>query len=119
MKIKTLVKRALKDGFKGKPAKGYKYLKELENGSLFKTSSGSKGILLDSNINARVIITETPIKFKWNRSKGDKIMEWLVTLTGSLVWIAVSLVIICFCIIAIVTIVENWLANGKFDRFKR
>ena len=75
MKIETLVKRALKDGFKGKPAKGYKYLKELKNGSLFKTPSGSKGILLDSNINARVIITETPIKRNSESYLGKKIIS--------------------------------------------
>ena len=75
MKIKTLVKRALKDGFKGKPTKGYKYLKELEKGSLFKTSSGSKGILLDSDINARVIITETPIKENPESYLGKKIIS--------------------------------------------
>lgn len=46
-------------------------------------------------------------------------MEWLISLTGSLIWIAISLVVICFCIIAVVTIVENWLANGKFDRFRK
>lgn len=75
MKIKTLVKRALKDGFKSKPAKGYKYLKELKKGSLFKTSSGSKGILLDSDINARVIITETPIKENSESYLGKKIIS--------------------------------------------
>ena len=61
MKTKTLVKKALKNGFKSKPAKGYKYLKDLDIGSLWETSSGTKGILLDSDINARVIITQTKV----------------------------------------------------------
>ena len=46
-------------------------------------------------------------------------MEWLITITGSLIWIAISLALICLCIIALITLAENWLANGKFDRFKR
>ena len=61
MRTKTLVKKALKNGFKSKPAKGYKYLKDLDIGSLWETSSGTKGILLDSDINARVIITQTKV----------------------------------------------------------
>ena len=62
MKISTKVKRALKDGFKTKPAPGYKYLKDLSVGSLFETSSGTRGILLDSSINAKVVITDTKVK---------------------------------------------------------
>jgi hypothetical protein len=62
MKISTKVKRALKNGFKSKPAHGYKYLKELPVGSLFETSSGTRGILLDSEINAKVVITHTEVK---------------------------------------------------------
>ena len=62
MKTSTLVKRALKNGFKSKPPKGYKYLKELPVGSLLETSIGTRGILLDSDINARVVITETAVK---------------------------------------------------------
>lgn len=75
MKTKTLVKRALKNGFKGKPAKGYKYLKDLKRGSLFKTSFGSRGILLDSDINARVIITETSVKENPESYLGKKIIS--------------------------------------------
>ena len=59
-KIKTLVKYALRNGFKAKPAKGYKYLKDLPVGSLFKTSGGMKGILIETDTNAKVIITENP-----------------------------------------------------------
>ena len=62
MKISTLVKRALKDGFKTKPAPGYKYLKDIPVGSLFETGSGERGILLDSEINAKVVITHTEVK---------------------------------------------------------
>lgn len=62
MKTSTLVKRALKDGWKSKPAKGYKYLKDLSVGALFETSSGTRGILLDSEINAKVVITHTEVK---------------------------------------------------------
>ena len=62
MKISTLVKRALKDGFKTKPASGYKYLKDIPVGSLFETGSGTRGILLDSEINAKVVITHTEVK---------------------------------------------------------
>ena len=46
-------------------------------------------------------------------------IEFLVSLTGSLIWIAISLAVICLCIVALVTLAENWLENGKFDRFKR
>mgnify|MGYP003125882589 FL=1 len=75
MKTKTLVKRALKNGFKSKPAKGYKYLKDLKRGSLFKTAFGSRGILLDSDINARVIITETSVKENPESYLGKKIIS--------------------------------------------
>ena len=40
-KIKRLVKKALKDKPKWKPAKGYIYLKDLKLGSLFETQSGT------------------------------------------------------------------------------
>jgi len=75
MKIETLVKRALKNGFKSKPAPGYKYLKDIPVGSLFKTSSGTRGILLDSNVNARVVITSTPIKDNPNSYLGKRIIS--------------------------------------------
>ena len=74
MKTSTLVKRALKDGWKSKPAKGYKYLKDLSVGALFETSSGTRGILLDSDINARVIITETRIRDSQEYYLGNKII---------------------------------------------
>ena len=74
MKITTLVKRALKKGFKSKPAKGYKYLKDIPIGSLFETGSGTRGILLDSNVNARVVITETTIRENPESYLGKKII---------------------------------------------
>tara|TARA_R110002012_G_scaffold78822_2_gene200721 strand:+ start:8521 stop:8775 length:255 start_codon:yes stop_codon:yes gene_type:complete len=75
MKVSTLVKRALKDGWKSKPAKGYKFLKDLPIGSLFETGSGTKGILVDSDINARVIITETNVKENPESYLGKKIIS--------------------------------------------
>lgn len=75
MKIKTLVKRALKKGFKAKPPKGYKYLKDISVGSLFETGSGTRGILLDSNVNARVVITSTPIRDNPDSYLGKRIIS--------------------------------------------
>ena len=46
-------------------------------------------------------------------------MELLINITGSLIWIAISLAVICLCIVALITLAENWLANGKFDRFRK
>ena len=43
-------------------------------------------------------------------------MEWLITITGSLVWIAVSFVIVFFSIISIVTLAEHWIKNGYFKK---
>tara|TARA_R110002051_G_scaffold141044_2_gene214078 strand:+ start:1117 stop:1371 length:255 start_codon:yes stop_codon:yes gene_type:complete len=57
-KIKKLAEKALKDKPTWKPAKGHKYLKELDAGALFKTNS-MKGILLECNTNAKVIILES------------------------------------------------------------
>ena len=55
---KRLVAKALKNKPKWKPAKGYKYLKDLKLGSLFMTEGGIKGVLIEYNVNAKVIITE-------------------------------------------------------------
>ena len=65
--IATLVNKALKDKPKTFPVEGYKYLKDLEVGSLFETSSGTRGVLIDAEINASVLITDVP-----NISKEDK-----------------------------------------------
>lgn len=75
MKASTLAKRALKNGFKSKPAKGYKYLKDLPIGSMFEISGGTKGILLDCQVNARVIITETNIKDSPESYTGKRIIS--------------------------------------------
>jgi len=57
-KINNLTKKALKDKPEWKPAKGHKYLKDLELGSLFQVGD-TKGILIECDTNAKVIITET------------------------------------------------------------
>tara|TARA_R100000152_G_C6781543_1_gene216261 strand:+ start:4486 stop:4773 length:288 start_codon:yes stop_codon:yes gene_type:complete len=56
--IDRLTKKALKDKPKWKPSKGYKYLKDLEPGTIFKVGE-MKGILLESSVNAKVIIIES------------------------------------------------------------
>ena len=64
VKIETLVKRALKNGFNCKPSKGKKYLKDLKIGSIFKvflltgilietTPTAAKVIIMDSKFNDR------------------------------------------------------------------
>tara|TARA_R110000765_G_scaffold411393_1_gene510499 strand:+ start:484 stop:789 length:306 start_codon:yes stop_codon:yes gene_type:complete len=56
-KIKTLVKKALADSFQSKPAKGYKYLVDIEKGSMFETATGLRGVYLSSTpTSAKVII---------------------------------------------------------------
>ena len=57
-KIKRLVKKALKNKPKWKPAKGYIYLKDLKLGSLFETQSGRRGVLIDNSISSKVIVTD-------------------------------------------------------------
>ena len=56
--IKLLVRRALRNKPKWKPAKGYKYLKDLKLGSVFVTEGGIRGVLIGCDTNAKVIITE-------------------------------------------------------------
>lgn len=75
MKASTRAKKALKNGWKHTPAKGYKFLKELKKGDMFETSSGSKGILLDCDVNARVIITETKVKDSPESYMGKRIIS--------------------------------------------
>ena len=57
-KIKNLAIKALKDKPEWKPTKGYKYLEELEPGTMFSTGS-MNGILLECYTNAKVIILES------------------------------------------------------------
>ena len=58
---KLLVKRALKNRPKCGPAKGYKYLESLKPGSMFRTQSGMKGVLIDCDANAKVIIMDVNV----------------------------------------------------------
>ncbi len=58
--IERLSKKALKNGVKHTPAKGYKFLKDLNIGSLFQTEGGQmRGVLISCNVNATVIITKS------------------------------------------------------------
>ncbi len=57
-KIKKLAEKALKDKPEWKPAKGYKYLKDLNPGDFF-TTGNLTGVLLECNTNAKVIITDS------------------------------------------------------------
>ena len=50
------MKRALKNKPKWKPLKGYKYIEDLPIGSMFTTQSGTKGILLSTNIAASTVL---------------------------------------------------------------
>jgi preprotein translocase subunit YajC len=59
--IAKLATKALKDKFKAKPPKGYKYLKELNPGDYFQTSSGSKGIFVSCQTNAKVIMLDVNV----------------------------------------------------------
>ena len=54
-KIKALVNRALKNGFKPKPSPGKKYLKDLEVGSVFKVFLLT-GILIETTPTAAKVI---------------------------------------------------------------
>tara|TARA_R100001480_G_C4696080_1_gene176863 strand:+ start:377 stop:679 length:303 start_codon:yes stop_codon:yes gene_type:complete len=58
--INRLAKKALKNGVKNTPAKGYKFLKDLNIGSLFQTQSGQmRGVLISCDVNATVIVTKS------------------------------------------------------------
>lgn len=56
-KIKKMSEKALKDKPEWKPAKGYKYIRDIEVGNLFETEFGMRGILLECETNAKVLIT--------------------------------------------------------------
>ena len=57
--IERLAKKAINNGIKNTHAKGYKFLKYLNIGSLFQTSSGqTRGVLISCGVNATVIITK-------------------------------------------------------------
>ena len=56
---KKLVKKALKNGFKMKPSKGYVYLATIKSGEMFEVIDGTKGIHIESNdCRSVVIVTE-------------------------------------------------------------
>ena len=57
-KIKKLAEKALKDKPKWRPPKGYKYLEQLNPGTMFQVGT-IKGILLECHTNAKVIIMES------------------------------------------------------------
>ena len=57
--IKRLVNKALKDKPKYRPAKGFKFLKDLKIGSLFATESGMRGVLISCETNATIIVTKS------------------------------------------------------------
>lgn len=72
--IDKLTKKALKNKFISKPAKGLKYLKDLQIGSIFEIPSIKiKGILIECEANARVIIIES--KNNNDSSLGKKIIS--------------------------------------------
>ena len=56
---KVLVKRALKKGFKPKPAPGKKYLKNLEVGSVFKVGLLTGILISTTPTSARVLIIDS------------------------------------------------------------
>ena len=49
------MKRKIKE-IKAKPAPGMMFLKDLPIGKMFETSSGIRGVLIDCDINAKVVI---------------------------------------------------------------
>ena len=53
---KKLAKKALKNKPKWKTSKGYVYLSSVNPGQLFETEFGLKGILLECDVNAKVLI---------------------------------------------------------------
>ena len=59
-KIEKLTKKALKNKPQFPPPKGYKHLKDLRVGSLFETPTGIRGVLINADINAKVVITDVP-----------------------------------------------------------
>jgi hypothetical protein len=64
MNIKKLVSKAMKNSFKANPVKGYIYLKNIPVGSVFYTQNGMKGVLLECETNAVVIILDVKTKEK-------------------------------------------------------
>jgi len=59
------VKRAIKDGFKGKPAKGKKYLKDCNIGEIVETSLSTAILIEITQSSCSVIVVE------WRGNKED------------------------------------------------
>jgi hypothetical protein len=59
--IERLAKKALKDNFKTKPAPGLIYLKDLPIGKMFETPGGTRGVLIECEINAKVVILDVKV----------------------------------------------------------
>ena len=59
--IERLAKKALRNNFKTKPAPGLMYLKDLPIGKMFETPGGTRGVLIESEINAKVIILSVDV----------------------------------------------------------
>ena len=59
--IERLAKKALRNNFKTKPAPGWMYLKDLPIGKMFETPGGTRGVLIESEINAKVIILSVDV----------------------------------------------------------
>ena len=59
--IGRLAKKALRNNFKTKPAPGLMYLKDLPIGKMFETPGGTRGVLIESEINAKVIILSVDV----------------------------------------------------------
>ncbi len=60
-KLNSLAKKALKNGHDSVPQPGFNYLKNIPVGSLFYTESNMKGILLECDTNAKVIILDVKV----------------------------------------------------------
>ena len=59
--IERLKKKALKDNFKTKPAPGLMYLKDVPIGKMFETPGGTRGVLIECEINAKVVILSVDV----------------------------------------------------------
>ena len=59
--IERLKKKALKDNFKTKPAPGLIYLKDVPIGKMFETPGGTRGVLIECEINAKVVILSVDV----------------------------------------------------------
>ena len=59
-KTARLATKALKNKPEWKPSKGYKYLKDIPVGKMFLTQSKLKGVLINCDVNAKVIIIDAP-----------------------------------------------------------